>query len=243
MKKKLVYLISIILIGFTLIIPTSFAIENVQLESEFENEEVEENTKIEDGIYEICSSANESKVISIQNNTYSNSTNICLETNNHLKRQKFYITFDESKKSYIIKSMQGNKAVDIYAGRKENFTNVQLYQYNGTSAQQWEIKKIDDKNYTIFSKNSSKCIDIYGGVIKDGSNIQIYENNGSKAQKFVLKKVEELQCENILDEGYYYISSALSKNKVVSIQNGSYSNLANAYIWDKNDKEYQKFKQ
>ena len=242
MKKKLVYLISIILIGFTLIIPTSFAIENVQLESEFENEEVEENTKIEDGIYEICSSANESKVISIQNNTYSNSTNICLETNNHLKRQKFYITFDESKKSYIIKSMQGNKAVDIYAGRKENFTNVQLYQYNGTSAQQWEIKKIDDKNYTIFSKNSSKCIDIYGGVIKDGSNIQIYENNGSKAQKFVLKKVEELQCENILDEGYYYISSALSKNKVVSIQNGSYSNLANAYIWDKNDKEYQKFK-
>ncbi|MBR3249130.1 MAG: RICIN domain-containing protein [Clostridia bacterium] len=46
------------------------------------------------------------------------------------------------------------------AGRKENYTNVQLYEYNGTLAQQWEIKKIDSQNYNIISKNTNKCLDI-----------------------------------------------------------------------------------
>ena len=58
----------------------------------------------------------------------------------------------------------------------------------------------------------------------------------------MLNKIEELQCENIVEEGTYYISSALNKNKLLSIENGAYENLSNANLWDKKDKEYQKFK-
>lgn len=115
---------------------------------------------IENGIYEICSVADQNKVINAENNNYSNLTNINLGTNKKLKRQKFYITYDSEKEAYIIKSMQGNQVLDVDGGRKQDSTNVQLYEYNGTLAQQWEIKEIEKNEYTIFSKDSDKCIDI-----------------------------------------------------------------------------------
>lgn len=235
--KRIIF--SIIIIFLFVFINVSYAQETINKE---ENVDTTENSTIQDGIYEICSSENQKMAVSINNSSYSNCTNIDLETNNHLKRQKFHIYYDKDKKAYIIKSLQGNKVLDICGGRKDNYTNVQLYEYNGSLAQQWEIKKLDDKSCNIVSKNSNKCLDIYAGNINNGSNIQIFESNGTKAQRFTFNKVEELQCENIIDEDYYYITSALSKNKTVNIHNGSNKNLTNVNIWDKNNKEYQKFK-
>lgn len=248
MKKILVKIFSIFLISLFIIAPITKADDTDINEPIESNEQIEPKTEtqessiVEDGIYEICPSANEKLSISVQNNTYSNTTNIRLENNNHLKRQKFYIYFDQTKKAYVIKALKENKVLDVSGGRKENYSNVQLYEYNGTLAQQWEIKKINDNEYSIFSKNSNKCLDIFAGYIKNGSNIQIFESNNTKAQKFTFKKCEELQCDKIVEEGYYYISSALSKNKVISVNNGDYNNLANVNIWDKNNKEYQKYK-
>lgn len=115
---------------------------------------------IDDGIYIIHSSVNEKKVVNITNNEYVNSTNVNLFDNKKIKTQKFHIRFDENKQSYIIEALCGNKVLDVNQGKIESGSNVQLYEYNGTIAQQWEIKKIDEKVYNIISKNSTKCLDI-----------------------------------------------------------------------------------
>ncbi len=226
-------------------------------ETEKENKELQQKTEItnaivkekisynerelEDGIYEIYAKIDNNKVVSIKNNSYSNFTNVQLEERKEIKRQRFSIKYDENKQSYIIRALYGNKALDIYGGNKDNFTNVQIYEYNGSLAQQWTIKKVDDKYYNIFSKNSNKVLDIYGGGSKNGTNIQIYEKNGSNAQKFAFKKVETLQCEKVLEEGNYYISSALEKNKVLNVDGGKCNNFSNVNVWDKTNKQYQKF--
>ncbi|MBR3249131.1 MAG: hypothetical protein IKF97_05935 [Clostridia bacterium] len=81
-------------------------------------EQKNEEKTIEDGIYEICSSVDNSKIINISNTTYSNGTNINIGTNKHLKKQKFYIIYDKEKKAYIIKALQGNKVLDIECRKK-----------------------------------------------------------------------------------------------------------------------------
>lgn len=215
-----------------------------QEKSKVINEEEKTNKQVlEDGVYEICSRSNNKKAISSINNSYSNYTNIYLETSKNLKRQKFKIRYDKTNEAYFIEALHGNKALDVNGGKKEDETNVQLYDFNGSLAQQWEIKELEDNTYTIISKNSNKCLDIKWGIIQDGSNIQIYEAYNSNNQKFVFNKVkEQLECEDIIEEGEYFICSALSKNKAISINNGEYGNLANVNLWDKNNKEYQKFK-
>ena len=150
-------------------IKTIESVENTDIQKNIENEENTQKLRtlksinkpvVADGIYEICSVADQSKVINAENNNYSNLTNINLGTNKKLKRQKFYITYDAQKEAYIIKSMKENKVLDVNGGVKENSTNIQLYEYNGTLAQQWEIKEIEKNKYTIFSKGSDKCVDI-----------------------------------------------------------------------------------
>ena len=82
------------------------------------SEQKNEEKIIEDGIYEICSSVDNSKIINISNTTYSNGTNINIGMNKHLKKQKFYITYNKEIDAYIIRALQGNKVLDIECRKK-----------------------------------------------------------------------------------------------------------------------------
>ena len=127
---------------------------------EVKAEEKENKKTIEDGIYEICSAVDTDKAISIENNTYKNSTNIILNEENNLKRQKFQFIYDNENQAYIIKTLYNNMTLDVSGGIKEDWSNIQIYENNNTLAQQWEIKELENETYVIISKNSSKCIDI-----------------------------------------------------------------------------------
>lgn len=134
--------------------------EKVEVKAEEKAEEKENKKTIEDGIYEICSAVDTDKAISIENNTYKNSTNIILNEENNLKRQKFQFIYDNEKQAYIIKTLYNNMTLDVSGGIKEDWSNIQIYENNNTLAQQWEIKELENETYVIISKNSSKCIDI-----------------------------------------------------------------------------------
>ena len=69
---------------------------------------------------------------------------------------------------------------------------------------------------------------------------QMYEGNETDAQKFSFTRIEELKTDKI-EDGTYYIASALEENKVVSISDGEYNDFANTYVWENQKKEYQKF--
>ena len=93
--------------------------------------------------------------------------------------------------------------MDLYGAVINNYRNIQLYSYNGTNAQRWNITKYDSKEkrindlaiqnkniiadgvYEIRStKNSNYTLDVNSASSKNGANIQLYLRNGTQAQAF-----------------------------------------------------------
>ncbi|AXI80909.1 chitinase [Peterkaempfera bronchialis] len=72
----------------------------------------------------------------------------------------------------------GAKCVDVAAGSSANGTAVQLYDCNGTTAQQWTV----GSDGTL--KALGKCLDVTAAGTANGTKVQLYDCNGTAAQKW-----------------------------------------------------------
>lgn len=70
----------------------------------------------------------------------------------------------------------GGKCVDVAGAATANGTAVQLYDCNGTGAQQWTV----GTNGTLSALG--KCMDVTAAGTADGTQVQLYDCNGSGAQ-------------------------------------------------------------
>ncbi|MFI1093280.1 ricin-type beta-trefoil lectin domain protein [Streptomyces sp. NPDC020917] len=70
----------------------------------------------------------------------------------------------------------GGKCVDVAGASSANGTAVQLYDCNGTGAQQWTV----GSDGTL--KALGKCMDITAAGTADGTQVQLYDCNGTGAQ-------------------------------------------------------------
>ena len=115
--------------------------------------------------------------------------NVQLANANKASSQKWKIKKDAM--GYITFINVGtNKALDVYGGKAQSFTNVWQYAYNDTYAQKWIARKNSDGSLTFVSAlDKDYVLDIYGGRIQNEENIHIYRDNGTNAQKFKLTRV------------------------------------------------------
>jgi hypothetical protein len=74
-----------------------------------------------------------------------------------------------------------NKCVDVLDASSTNGTRVQLWDCNGTNAQQWQFRA-DGTVRPDF--NTNKCLDLPGWNTADGTPIQIYDCNGGTNQQW-----------------------------------------------------------
>ncbi|WP_240521759.1 glycoside hydrolase family 75 protein [Amycolatopsis vastitatis] len=72
----------------------------------------------------------------------------------------------------------GGKCVDVAGANNANGTAVQLYDCNGTSAQQWTV----GTDGTI--RALGKCLDVASAGTANGTPAQLWDCNGSNAQKW-----------------------------------------------------------
>ncbi|WP_307795313.1 cellulase family glycosylhydrolase [Actinacidiphila acididurans] len=75
---------------------------------------------------------------------------------------------------------QSGRCVDAAAAGTANGTVVQIYDCNGTVAQQWQPRA----DGSVLNPNSGRCLDITGGATANGSRVQLYDCNGTGAQKW-----------------------------------------------------------
>ncbi|MFI5665789.1 ricin-type beta-trefoil lectin domain protein [Streptomyces sp. NPDC051704] len=88
------------------------------------------------------------------------------------------------------------KCVDVAGANPANGTPVQLYDCNGTPAQQWTIAA----DGTL--RALGKCLDVTGGATADGTPVQLYDCNGSPAQRWALPAARDIvnpQADKCLD--------------------------------------------
>jgi glucosylceramidase len=72
----------------------------------------------------------------------------------------------------------GGKCVDLAGAASANGTAVQLYDCNGTSAQQWTVST-DGTLQAL-----GKCMDLTSAGTANGTQVQLYDCNGTNAQKW-----------------------------------------------------------
>ncbi|RPK37247.1 glycoside hydrolase family 16 protein [Streptomyces sp. ADI93-02] len=88
------------------------------------------------------------------------------------------------------------KCVDVAAGSAANGTAVQLYDCNGTAAQQWTV----GGDGTI--RALGKCLDVASGGTADGTRVQLWDCNGSAAQRWATPAARDIvnpQADKCLD--------------------------------------------
>ncbi|TFI20931.1 chitinase [Streptomyces sp. 4R-3d] len=78
------------------------------------------------------------------------------------------------------------KCVDVADGNSTSGTTVQLYDCNGTPAQQWSNP--GDGTLRAFGK----CLDIRGGGTADAADVQLWDCNGGPAQQWVVSQANDI---------------------------------------------------
>ena len=78
------------------------------------------------------------------------------------------------------------KCLDVAGANSADGTTVQLYDCNGTGAQNW-TRSTDG---TI--KALGKCLDVSAGSVADGAKVQLWTCNGSGAQQWTYSAAKDL---------------------------------------------------
>ena len=135
----------------------------------------------------------------------------------------------------IVTSKDNNKVLDIVNGSKSKGANVQLYQWNGTVAQQYEIVKNQKGYYTIKNCGSN----LYRGISTNWNTMANYNrlvqgvDSSSKAAQFVFTKNSK---------GQWIISSAWDSKYVIDLYGGSTNNGSAIQIFTNNNSQAQAWK-
>lgn len=145
--------------------------------------------------FTIISKVTEDKkhVIDVNQANNINGTNIQLWYSNKTNAQKFTLENLGNGFYRIIASTGTDKdnnpmVLDVTNARGISGTNVQLWKWNGSLAQQWALSSNGDNTYSIVSRCNGLALDISNRGIANGTNIQIWERNNTPAQKFILER-------------------------------------------------------
>ncbi|ACU73866.1 glycoside hydrolase family 5 [Catenulispora acidiphila DSM 44928] len=82
-----------------------------------------------------------------------------------------------------ITGQQSGRCVDAQSAGTANGTVVQLYDCNGTGAQQWQVRS----DGSVLNPNSGRCLDVTGAGTANGTRVQLYDCNGTGAQHWQVR--------------------------------------------------------
>jgi beta-glucanase (GH16 family) len=87
---------------------------------------------------------------------------------------------------YVLQAVHSGKCVDVAAAGTANGTKVQQWTCNGTVAQVWRFKAVDNGIYEIVNPHADKALDVRDVRTDDGAPLQIWGYGGGANQQFLL---------------------------------------------------------
>ena len=139
---------------------------------------------------------------------------------------------------YKITQLNTNMAIDVYGGYLERGSNVSMWTYTGSVAQQWSIEKTDG-GYKIRSRGNNYYMDIYDGKHENGTNILTWDSHEGNNQFFSF--IPYTPNEKPVSDGKYKISSAVSSTCYLDVYGGfdDFKNLSNIEVYNSPDDTFQ----
>ena len=134
--------------------------------------------------------------------------------------------------TYIIRSsIDKDYVIDVANGSTANGANIQLYKYDKSTKQQFNVSYLGSGLYKILAVHSNKSLDVKDASTKIGANVQQCEQNKEDAQKWIIKDNQD---------GTYSIISRCN-GLYVDVYNAVAANGTNIQMCDGNGLNAQKF--
>ena len=177
-----------------------------------------------DGSYTITSMLDTARLTTCDRNN-GNGSSIVVSHDGVDLAQKWYI-YKNKEKGYILRPLHSDRVMDLDGGGYAAGTNIQLYEYNDTISQYYNINKIDWRNMLSPSDiGTNFCAYIYnnttGGYLdNEGWNVAAYPGHGGISQIFYFEKQ---------NDGSYIISSLLD-NARLTTGDGEYNNKSSIVV-------------
>lgn len=200
----------------------------------------------QEGYYYLYSALSDgaSYCLDLTANKTDNGTNIELYQKNYKDAQQFMFV-ENSDGSYTIRPrLNGNACVEVADGSTASGANIQEWELNGASCQNWILEKVDafgvtmdtSVNYMFKNSNSNLYMEVANASAEDNANVQQWgADSSANHNTWSLKE---------FGSGYYYIISKLADGKTyyLNIENGSGADGANAEILTNNKTSSHLFK-
>ncbi len=109
------------------------------------------------------------------------SNNVCIKPNGH-----YWQFLPQADGTYIIKSSQTGKVLDVVEAKAADGTNIQVYDSNGTTAQRWYVYMRLGKMTLMSALGDNFVVDVYSASDAENTNVHLYTSNLSPAQQFIV---------------------------------------------------------
>lgn len=80
--------------------------------------------------------------------------------------------------------------MEVVGSKTNNGANVNIWEYDGGKAQQWELKHIGGDYYALINVLSGKALEVGGSREDNGANVNIWDYDGGKAQQWRRRAVK-----------------------------------------------------
>lgn len=152
--------------------------------------------------------------------------------------------FDAGDGYYYIASCVGDSGtyvLDVTGKKSDNGTNIDIYQYNGGTNQQFMLTQNPDGSYKIRTRVSGakSAVEVINASKDSGANIQEWEVNGVNCQDWILEPATDTGC--VMDESLVYTFKNANSGMVMDIENALMADNTNVRQWDSNGLDCQKW--
>ena len=137
--------------------------------------------------------------------------------------------------NYVLTNVATGKCLDVYAGNTANGTNVQVWDSNGKTSQQFQLEKVNiiapGYYYVMPTANTNLAMEVKSKSTANGANVQVWTKTNQDHQKWQLK---------VNSDGSYSILNANS-GKALDIEGKSTVSGTNVSQFTNNGTSNQKW--
>ncbi len=135
----------------------------------------------------------------------------------------------------------GTFMLDVAEKKTANGTNIDIYNYNGGTNQQFMIAENSDGTYKILTRisNCASAVEIADASKESGANVQQWEINNASCQNWILEAVANPGTK--MDTSVVYEFKNLNSGMLMEIEGGKMEADANVQQWSSNGYDCQKW--
>ena len=191
--------------------------------------------------YTIANFEAQTLVLDVSGGNAASGTNVQIYTANSTDAQRwaFIPANPVAIGTYLIRSALDPDAVlDVSGGSKANEANVQLYGFNETNAQIWQVRQYYGGIAAIYNVGSWKCLNVKYNEAADGVNVQQFAYDGTDACLWFAEPSGSMQI-NGVTVPTYILHFKTSSGYVIDAANGKAKAGTNVQIYTANGTKAQ----